>query len=370
MAYLVNWETGVVEVPETDLSPLGEGRFVCYMNTFRKEIRRLEWTLSEGLSYPVIIDHNKPKTLSGTTYAPSDEIINNYTIKFTGATVQRVDLIGSNNNIVDVLVYNGVSVVPSNSAGSILVGAEDVDSTAPLWDNTIGITNAYQNGDNINVTWGKASDVNSVRYNIYISTSGVTVFDSSNLLTSDSGHFYSITSNISEDLQDATTYYIGIRAIDSIGNETDNLNYATVNYVAVVESGALTPEQHNHLLGLDTTEISFHNNMDSYQNKQDYKSDISSLSADVNIVSVTGTPVTSIDDFKAGEIDMTITNDLIIASKDELIAKAEDLQLGNWKIENNQMIMLDVAGAEIQRFNLFDAGGNPTMRAVYKREKV
>lgn len=82
---------------------------------FHKEIRRLEWT--EGLWAPQVLKHdNSRPNFAGASYAAFDEIINGYTVKFP-AGVERVDLVGSNNNIIDVLLYSGAGVVPTNSAG-------------------------------------------------------------------------------------------------------------------------------------------------------------------------------------------------------------------------------------------------------------
>ena len=71
------------------------------------------------------------------TYAPFDEILNGYTITFIGG-VDRVDLFGSNNNLVDVLNFNGVSVVPSNSGGLVIgEGADPTDVANAVWDKVI-----------------------------------------------------------------------------------------------------------------------------------------------------------------------------------------------------------------------------------------
>jgi len=43
-------------------------------------------------------------------------MLNGYTLEFTGVAT-RVDLVGSNNNLVDVFIPSGISMVPSNSAG-------------------------------------------------------------------------------------------------------------------------------------------------------------------------------------------------------------------------------------------------------------
>lgn len=91
------------------------------MADFLAEVRRLEWGFTEGLWAFAILDHTNTKfDFAGANYAPFDDIINGYTCQITGVAT-RVDLLGSNNNFVDVLISNGVTVVPSNSAGLQLV---------------------------------------------------------------------------------------------------------------------------------------------------------------------------------------------------------------------------------------------------------
>lgn len=116
MAYSVNWITKVISIPTSDLTLVSGTRYRLEMSAFLSEIRRLEWSRDDGLWAEQILDHTNAKTLAGATFAPLDEIINGYTIQFTGVAT-RVDLVGTNNNVVDVLVPTGVSVVPSNSAG-------------------------------------------------------------------------------------------------------------------------------------------------------------------------------------------------------------------------------------------------------------
>lgn len=115
MSYSVNWLTKVISIPDTDLIPVSAGRYRLDMDAFRIEVRRIEW--SEGLFAEQILEHvNRKLNFAGADYAGFDEIINGYTIQFTGS-LSRVDLAGSNNNLIDVLVPTGVSVVPSNSSG-------------------------------------------------------------------------------------------------------------------------------------------------------------------------------------------------------------------------------------------------------------
>jgi hypothetical protein len=91
------------------------------MTDFLAEVRRLEWEPTEGLWAPAIVDHTNTRfDFAGANYAPFDDLINDYTVQFSGV-VERVDLLGSNNDLIDVLIPTGVSVVPSNSAGLQIV---------------------------------------------------------------------------------------------------------------------------------------------------------------------------------------------------------------------------------------------------------
>lgn len=49
----------------------------------------------------------------------------------------------------------------------------------------------------------------------------------------------------------------------------------------------------------DVNDETIHGALDTYTNKDDFKADVSNLSADVNVVEVNGVAVTSVDDFKA-----------------------------------------------------------------------
>lgn len=121
MAYSVNWIGKTITIPAADLTLVSGSHYQLSMSAFLGEIRRLEAAFDQGLWAPQILDHTNPKLLSGVNYPPFDEIINDYTVLFEYPAVLRCDLLGSNNNIIDVLVYSGTSVVPSNSAGLQLV---------------------------------------------------------------------------------------------------------------------------------------------------------------------------------------------------------------------------------------------------------
>lgn len=121
MAYAVDWIGKVVSIPTSDLTLVSGTHYSLSMADFLGEIRRLESAFDEGLWAPQILVHTNSKpNFAGASYAGFDEIINGYTIQITGVAT-RVDVVGSNNNLVDVLIPTGVSVVPSNSAGLQLV---------------------------------------------------------------------------------------------------------------------------------------------------------------------------------------------------------------------------------------------------------
>lgn len=118
MSYAVDWIGKIVTIPVADLTLKSGNEYNLDMSKFHIEIRRLESAFDGGLWTDNIIDHDNTKIdFAGADYAPFDEVINGYQIKFDLGSIQRVNLLGSNNNIVDVLVFTGVSVVPSNSAG-------------------------------------------------------------------------------------------------------------------------------------------------------------------------------------------------------------------------------------------------------------
>jgi|LGOV01.1.fsa_nt_gb hypothetical protein len=248
MALSIDWITRIITVPQSYLDLVSGAIYNLDTHQFKKDINDI-MDNAEGMVNPDVISHNTVVVLGGIPYARTIEIINGYTVTFEDVgTPYAVNFLGSNNNIADVTNVNNVSIRPNNSAGLIdnTIGIED--TYAPTWDTTTGIINAYQNGSLINITWGSASDKNEVRYNIYISKFDTDIFSSSNLLTASQGHFLSISSDTAEPLQDLTTYYIGVRAIDIAGNETSNSNYANVEYIAVVDSGVLTQEQHDKLM--------------------------------------------------------------------------------------------------------------------------
>lgn len=146
MAYSVDWIAKVVTIPVSDLTLVSGTRYSLPMADFLAECRRLEWEFTEGLWAPPILDHTNAKIdFAGADYAGFDEVVNGYTITFS-APATRVDLAGSNNNIIDVLNVNGISVVPSNSAGlQRVTSGSGLDATQDAKLTLVANNSAYHN---------------------------------------------------------------------------------------------------------------------------------------------------------------------------------------------------------------------------------
>lgn len=117
MAYTVDWIAKTISIPVSDLTLVSGTWYRLSMVDFLIEIRRLEASPVDGLWAIEILDHTNPQIdFAGADYYGFDKIVNGYSVQFEPPAT-RVDLIGSNNNIADVLIVNGISVVPSNTAG-------------------------------------------------------------------------------------------------------------------------------------------------------------------------------------------------------------------------------------------------------------
>lgn len=158
MAYAINWVSKVISIPTADLTLVSGTHYSVDMADLLAEVRRLEWLFDEGLWAPAILDHTDTKfDFAGANYAPFDEFINGYTVQVTGVAT-RVDLLGSNNNLVDILIPTGVSIVPSNSAGLQIVAVGsglDVDQAAQLRE--LHANEGLETGNPMTVTTTKRS---------------------------------------------------------------------------------------------------------------------------------------------------------------------------------------------------------------------
>jgi len=258
---------------------------------------------------------------------------------------------GSRPIIKDDLGVDAVSLTRSTLTTAIIVDTSATDSDAPTWDGAEGITNAYQNGSAINISWGKASDANPISYTIYVSKFSNNVFDSSSLLDTDAGYFYSIRGIDNEPLVDGTTYYIGVRAIDIYGNETTNTNYASVSYAQTTV--------------LD--EATLHTALDNYGNKANWKADPETVADSVWSIEL---PISSTPDVKMtaedillGNPDSTVTKILATDLVDQVVTATSEIGYTT-DIANNQIVQLDKNGNELARFDCFNESGQRTLSDI------
>lgn len=127
MAISINWSTKVINIPQADLTLVSGTVYEYDVNAFRLELKDVED--GEGMPFLDTHRHNTEIVISGVTYARTLEIINGYTVTFEDGQYS-VNLFGANNNVLDVLNRNQVSVSVQNSAG-LVGGANEI--AAAVW---------------------------------------------------------------------------------------------------------------------------------------------------------------------------------------------------------------------------------------------
>jgi hypothetical protein len=120
--FTINHATKVISIPKTDTTFVETNAVTGYeVRSFDEYafMRNLaDYFDSEaGASLPNAFTHNTSVVISGVTYARGLLILAPYTITFENGTYQVKLVGGMNNNILDVLNPNSVSVIPANSAG-------------------------------------------------------------------------------------------------------------------------------------------------------------------------------------------------------------------------------------------------------------
>lgn len=125
MAYQVDWESGVITIPLTDLTLLSVGKYELDLDEFRRKCRALEWSF-EGLSYPEIVEFNTQVDTGDFTLASVILIVNGYTVTFEDGQYAVV-FVGANTNLHNFTNVNQVSIRTNNSGG--LVVTETSNST-------------------------------------------------------------------------------------------------------------------------------------------------------------------------------------------------------------------------------------------------
>jgi hypothetical protein len=134
MTVSIDPSTRVITVQQGDLSLVTGTLYEHDTEAFRQTVNDL--MAGEALMWlPDWADRNAPYTVFGATYAQKIEVINGFSIEYDDAPgAYSVNLKGSNNNLGDiqggVLVQNLVQVIPTNSAGLVVVDTGAADTTA------------------------------------------------------------------------------------------------------------------------------------------------------------------------------------------------------------------------------------------------
>lgn len=113
----IDWGLKVISVPKSFLTFVGGTNYNLDTNILRIALKDLEDS-EDGMAFPQTHNHNTTVLMGGIEYARIIEIINGYTITFEDGNYS-VSLTGSNNNILDVVNLNQVSIRSNNSAGLV-----------------------------------------------------------------------------------------------------------------------------------------------------------------------------------------------------------------------------------------------------------
>lgn len=115
----IDWGTKVINVPKSFLTLVSGTNYSLDTLAFHIALKDLEDS-EAGMPFDITHNHNTVVTLGGIQYARIIEMINGYTVTFEDG-MYSVSLLGSNNNILDVVNLNQASIRANNSAGLINV---------------------------------------------------------------------------------------------------------------------------------------------------------------------------------------------------------------------------------------------------------
>lgn len=162
----INHATYVITIPKSDTTYVTTNAITGYEIRSYDEyefMRQLADYLDseEGAALPYAYAHNTSVTISGIVYARALVILAPYTVTFQSSGDYQVKLVGgTNNNLLDVLNPNGVSVIPANSAGlqTVNTGGGSGASASEVWNySTRALTTAFPSvptaADNATATW-------------------------------------------------------------------------------------------------------------------------------------------------------------------------------------------------------------------------
>lgn len=113
-------------------------------------------------------------------------------------------------------------------------GTSIPDTTAPTFAGVSGLL-ANPNGS-LRASWSAATDGSEVRYEVYINTSNVGLFSLSNRAVITVSTTIDVFTLANNSLLTATTYYVGVRAIDTYGNRETNVVILNEDSLGVVDA--------------------------------------------------------------------------------------------------------------------------------------
>jgi len=118
----INHATFVISIPKADTTLIGTNAITGYEIRSYDEYALMrevaDYLCSEqGQALPNAFNHATQVTISGVNYARSLTFLNPYTVTFENGSYQVRLTGGTNNNLLDVINPNSVSVISSNSAG-------------------------------------------------------------------------------------------------------------------------------------------------------------------------------------------------------------------------------------------------------------
>jgi hypothetical protein len=145
----INHLTSVITIPKADTTYVETNATTGYEirsydeYAFMRELA--DYMDSEaGAVLPNIFNHNTSVTIAGVVYARALVILSPYTVTFESGTYQVKLVGGMNNNMLDVLNPNSVSVIAANSAGlqtvtsgSGVTAGDKTDIINGVWAKTI-----------------------------------------------------------------------------------------------------------------------------------------------------------------------------------------------------------------------------------------
>lgn len=175
----------------------------------------------EGMPFEDIFLNNAAITFSGITLSRVFQIINNFTVEFEDGNY-AVNATGANNNLLDVRVFNQVSLNVSNSAGQVVT---DVNKALDYGERVIVSLNDGVSGDSHPSGTG-ASPVNTLEDAVaianYYGIDNIHIRDGSFTLSESITRFNFSSSNVSNSI-----------VLDPVGN----LENCTFRNLSVTGSG-------------------------------------------------------------------------------------------------------------------------------------